>query len=153
MEYVLYIYVPSIDHSKVIVFLSQFEKAGFTLTHLSKRDNPKRWAGDNISAAQMIMGGSDSTNWSFFRDRNHKIDGDIQIHNDPRWTEDTISLSSPDQDSLRSLAKSVAKVLQHYVIFDGTIGKGKNQTWHIISMSADCPSEIKEKIKIAEPGA
>ena len=151
MEFVLYTYVPSIGQEEIKTFFSYFESMGFNLTHLGKRDNPKKWSGDLSTAIQIILEGNDSTNYSFFRDSKNKIDGDIQIHNDPRWGYDTISVSSPKQETLRSFGEELALRLEHYIVFDGTIGKGKEQIFNIISISEACPSIVKERIKTAEP--
>jgi hypothetical protein len=150
MEYVLYTYVPSIGQEEIKTFLTHFESMGFELTHLGKRDNPKKWSGDMSTAIKIILEGNDSTNYSFFRDAKNRIDGDIQIRNDPRWGYDTISVSYTKQDALRSFGKDLALRLEHYIVFDGTMGKGKEQVFNIISISEACPSIVKGRIKTAE---
>ncbi len=98
---------------------------------------------------KIILEGQDSTNYTFFRVARHKIEGDFQIHNNPEWQHDTISVSSQNQGILLSLGKALATGVKHFIIFDGNIGQGKDQVFNLISLADECPVGIKDKIKIA----
>jgi len=85
MNNVAYIYPKRIAKDEIATFLDVLSTQGVMLTHLGKNDPPAKWSGDATLATEIILSGQDLTLWTFFRAIKLKIEGEIQIHRDPRW--------------------------------------------------------------------
>lgn len=150
MTYLGYIYTSHLDSEGIRVFIRSLEICGILITHLGKSDPPKKWKGSELEVFEVINRGDDLTNYTFGRDSKKKIDFDIQLHKDPRWSHDTVSFSAPKSDILENILKQVSKDLNAFIGFWGVSGKGKNQDWNIVHISDLCPSDIKKLIVKAE---
>jgi hypothetical protein len=117
---------------------------------LGKSDPPKKWEGNEMEIFEVINSGDDLTNYTFGRDAHKKIDFDIQLHRDPRWTDDTISFSANKFEVMKDLLRHISKSLDAFVGFWGVSGKGKDQDWNIVHLSEFCSSDIRRKIVKAE---
>ena len=99
---------------------------------------------------EVINKGDELTNYTFGRDAHKKIDFDIQLHRDPRWTDDTISFSATKSEVMEDLLRQISKSLNAFIGFWGVSGKGKDQDWNIVHLSKFYPNDIRSKIVKAE---
>jgi hypothetical protein len=151
MMNLVYIYPKKIAKDNVATLLDVFSTQGVTLTHLGKNDPPAKWSGDITLATEVILAGQDLTLWTFFRAKKLKIEGTIEIHRDPRWTHDSISISGEDIWLLQTLATSLHSRMDAYLTIMGKSGGGKDQEWTVIGRRSDCPKEMLARIRCAEP--
>jgi len=121
------------------------QESEFKISHLGKSDPPRKWTGDVHDAAEMIITGSDLTNWTFMRDSGHKFSLHTEIHDDPRWAYSSISASMPDEAILGAFGKRLSSRIRTFAAIMGKSGAGKDQNWKVLHLSADCPSNLSAK--------
>jgi hypothetical protein len=146
MRGVAYLYTPSLDRAQLLALLSAFEASGVHITHLGKSDPARQWAGSAGDALALIATGPDLTNSTFGRDRTKKLHFTIDLHKDPRWKHDEISLSAPSETDLRNIIRFLAREMRHYLAILGTSGLGKDQPWEVLFKTDDCPSCLLDNL-------
>ena len=151
MEHCAYIYTPPISEVGIRSFLTGLRAAGVSLTHLGHNDPPRRWSGDDESAASQILGAPDLTVWSFLRDGKSGLELSVQMHRDPSCGHDTISLSGAPKRQIQQLAEAIADSTPHFVAIIGVTGGGKDQAWRVLRMSSECPDRLRSRFTKAEP--
>ena len=144
MTFVLYVYVPAVSGTEVRSLFQSLVSAGFSITHLGKKDPPKKWSGTIEDAVTTILAGDD---WTFMRDAKRDFEMTIEIHSDPRWKHSTISASLPEEALLRSLGQSIITQVRSFASILGQSGAGKDQKWQILQLADDCPKELRSKIE------
>ncbi len=149
MNALMYAYVVHPTKDALRSLLGAFSSSGFSFTHVGKSDPPKRFSGTQDEALQLILSGTDLTNWTFIRDSHERLHFTIQIRRDPRWSHSTFSASGPSAARLRELATFIEENLVVYAAILGSSGLGKNQEWEILSLSADCPEDLRSQIRAA----
>jgi len=142
MDPLLYVYAPLISAPEVHSLLQALQDSGYSITHLGKKDPPKKWSGTLEEAEATVLSGSDTTLYSHIRDANRRLDMTIEIHRDIRWKHSTISVSLPEEEPLRSLGACVAGRIRSFAIILGRSGAGKNQAWQVLRLSDDCPADL-----------
>jgi len=152
MRYCAFIYTPHLKEADIRIWLDSLKSWGVTITHLGKHDPPKRWTGDRESALKEIIRGRDLTNYTFFRDSTACLEFELELHRDPRWESDTISLSSKSEPQLVEIVRNYSEILPCHAAIVGISGGGKEQIWQIVHLNQECPTRLRDKIiKNAEP--
>jgi hypothetical protein len=151
MEHCAYICTPPLSEAGIRSFLTGLRAAGVSLTHLGHNDPPRKWSGDDESAASQILGAPDLTGWTFLRDGKSGLELSVQMHRDPSWGHDTISLSGALQRQIEQVAEAIADSTPHFVAIIGVTGGGKDQAWRVLRMSSECPDRLRSRFTKAEP--
>ena len=146
MSFVLYLYVPALGETEVRSLLLSLAEIGYSVTHLGKKDPPKKWSGTREEAVASILSGRDLTLSTFIRDAGHRLDMTVEIRRDPRWNHSTISASLPEQASLRLLGETLFVRIRSFAAIVGRSGGGKDQAWSVLRVSEDCPPEIAANV-------
>src|SRR5437016_3275559 len=115
MSHVLYAYIAKPTIAQVGNFLRDLQGRGFFISHLGKSHPPGKFGGSVEEAADMVFSGKDLTDYTFCRDTVRKLDFDIQIHHDPRWTHSTVSASCPDTAALGLVSESAAAAFDLFI--------------------------------------
>ena len=142
---VLYSYIAKPTKPQVRSFLRALTQHGISISHLGKSDPPGKFCGNTDEAVDLIFGGTDLTNYTFVRDAAHKLDFDIQIHHDPRWTHSTVSASCSDSEMLRMVAESASEAFDLFITVRGASGGGKEQPWEVVHSTESCPPELRSR--------
>jgi hypothetical protein len=150
--HVAYIYTPKLAESVIPQLVAALAGAGIKITHLGKNDPPRKWRGTDEQVAELIWKGNDLTNWTFGRDSRLKVEFTIELHRDPRWSHDSISLSGCDLRVIESLATAICKSSNAFMAISGILGMGKEQQWNLLWMSDSCPAELK-RVTTGRPSA
>jgi hypothetical protein len=145
MSYVLYAYFAKPTTTQIGIFLRALQKRGVSITHLGKKDPPRKFSGSVEEAISVVFSGTDLTNYTFARDAARKLQFDIQIHHDPRWIHSTISASCPDSTALAPVSESAAVSFASFITVRGISGGGKDQTWEVLHLTEQCPDELRSK--------
>lgn len=142
----LYIYMakPSVD--EVSHFLGELPHHGIAITHLGKKDPPRKTQINVEDAAAIVLSGTDRTNYTFARSSSSKIDFDFQIRDDPSWPYSQISASSPDQAALAKFAGLAFDIFELFIAVRGIEGLGKDQNWEILHCAEKCPANLRSRI-------
>ena|SRR5688572_4708027 len=151
MDSLLYVYVPLITAPEVRSLLQTLQDSGYSITHLGKKDPPKKWSGTPEEAEAIVLSGTDTTLYSFIRDAQRKLDMTIEIQRDVRWKNSTISVSLPSEEPLRSLGVTIAVRILSFAAILGRSGAGKDQAWQILHLSDDCPPELAARFSKGLP--
>ncbi len=150
MSHCAFIYTPSLSAHDIHSLLDFLPSIGLKITHLGKRDPPKRWTGDVASVLAIVLSGTDLTNYTFLRDQNAGVHFSIELHGDPRWDGDTISFSGADAQRLNEIAEKVGQALHCHAAIVGVSGGGKDQNWRIVHISQECPELLRSKFSKAK---
>jgi hypothetical protein len=153
MSHCAFIYTRHLTEEDVRSWLELLPVIDVTITHLGKNDPPKRWTGDKEAVLPLILSGTDLTNYTFLRDSTARLHFGIELHRDPRWESDTISFSGVAAPRLVEIARKLVEGLPCYAAIVGVSGGGKDQDWHIVHLSPDCPPMLRSKIPNAEQDA
>jgi hypothetical protein len=145
--FVLYIYLPVVSPDELRKLFVTLESLRYRITHLGKKDPPKKWNGSVENAIPEILSGTDLTISTYLRDATARLSISIDIHRDTRWTHSTISCSLPDEAALIAIGNVLARGVRCFAVIQGKSGGGKNQKWNLLSISDDCPESLKEQIK------
>jgi hypothetical protein len=151
MNHCAYIYTPPLSEVGIRLFLTGLRAAGVSLTHLGHNDPPRRWSGDDESATSQILGAPDLIGWTFPRDSKIGLGLSVEMHRDPSWGHDTISLSGAPERQIEQVAEAIADSTPHFAAILGVTGGGKEQVWRIIRMSSECPDRLRRQFTNAEP--
>ena len=147
MSFVLYVYVPTLAEAEVHAMLQVLTSCGYSMSHLGKKDPPKKWVGTVEEAAATILYGNDGTLWTFIKDAKQQLDVTVEIHRDSRWKHSTISASLPDEVALRRLGECFVGNMSSFASVIGRSGVGKSPGWKIIHIAHDCPAELRARIE------
>ncbi len=150
MSHLLYAYIAKPTTAHVGSFLRALLEHGVSLSHLGKSDPPRKFGGSVEEAVSMVFSGTDLTDYTFARDAARKLDFDIQIHHDPRWTHSTVSASCPDTATLGFVASSASTAFDLFIAIRGVSGGGKDQSWDVvIPPSERCPDDLRSRFVAA----
>jgi hypothetical protein len=149
MSHVLYAYIAKPKKEQVDSFLRALGDNRVSLSHLGKRDPPRKFGGTFDEAVSLIFSGTDSTNYTFARDAARRLDLDVQIHEDPRWTHSTVSASCPDTQALRIIADCALAAFDLFIAIQGLLSLGKEQPWEIVHITQTCPDELRTRFTAA----
>jgi len=141
MSHVLYAYIVKPTTAQVGNFLRALQGRGVSITHLGKSDPPRKFGGSVEDAVTMFFSGTDLTDYTFARDAARRLQFDIQIHHDPRWTHSTLSASCNDTAVLSLVADSAAHAFDLFITVQGISGGGKEQAWEILQVTDKCPEK------------
>ena len=153
MSHCAFLYTRHLTEEDVRSLLESLSAINVTITHLGKNDPPKRWIGDMESVLTVVLSGTELTNSTFLRDSTARLHIGIELHRDPRWESDTISFSGVAAPRLIEIARKLSEGLPCYAAIVGVSGGGKDQEWHIVHLSPDCPPTIGSRISNAEQAA
>jgi hypothetical protein len=148
-EYVLYAYIAKPTTTQVSGFLRALANQGFSISHLGKRDPPRKFRGSIDEAVSMVLGGTDLTDCTFARHVAWKLDLDFWINNDPQARHSTVSASCPDKAVLGLVADSAAEALDLFIAIRGVSGAGKEQPWEVVHVTDRCPQELRSRFVAA----
>ncbi len=146
MSYCAFIYTPWLKEPEINKFLHVLESIGIKITHLGKTDPPKKWVENTVSVLSMIFSGSDTLNYTHFRDSKQQLYFSIHLHLDQSWSCDYISFSSKADKLLIEIIEKTIASIECYAAIIGVSGGGKHQDWQIIYLNPDCPDTIRNKI-------
>jgi hypothetical protein len=146
MSHCAFIFTRHLTDEDVRLCLELLSAINVKITHLGKNDPPKRWAGDMEEVLAVILNGTDLTNSTFLRDSTARLHIGIDLYRDPRWDSDTLSFSGVATPRLIDIARKLAEGLPCYAAIVGVSGGGKDQDWHIVHLSPDCPPGLRSKI-------
>jgi hypothetical protein len=144
-RHVLYAYICKPTATQVCAFLCGLAQSGITISHLGKSDPPRKFGGTINDAVDLIFSGSDLTNYTFARDSARKLDFDVQIHHDPRWTHSTVSASCPDPAQLGLVADIAKAAFALFIAIRGVSGGDKQQPWDVLCVTEECPKDLRTK--------
>ena len=148
-EHVLYAYIAKPTTTQVSAFLCALADHGVSLSHLGKRDPPRKFAGSVDEAVSMVFSGTELTDWTFARDAARRLDFHFTIDHDPRWRHSTVSASSPDKAVLGLFADSAAGAFDLLITIRGVLGGGKEQAWEVVHVTERCPHELRSRFVVA----
>ena len=149
MSHVIYAYIAKPTESRVGSFLRALQGRGVSISHLGKSDPPRKFGGSVEEAVSMVFTGTDLTNYTFARDAARRLDFDIQIHHDPRWTHSTVSASCPDTAVLAIVTDGAATAFDSFITIRGVSTGGKEQPWEVVHVTESCPHELRSKFVVA----
>ena len=149
MEFVLYCYISSPSQTEIESFLRSLQVQGVVFSHLGKSDPPRKFHGDIDQALEIIISGTDITNYTFAKDSKSKVDLSFQMRNDPRSTHSTISASCPNLDRLHMIARASQTSFNEFLSAAGILGDGKDQSWQLLHVSELCPEGLRMKFNAA----
>lgn len=145
MSYVLYAYVAKPTVTQVENFLRSLAGNGVPITHLGKKDPPRKFDGNVGDAALTVCSGKDLTDWTFARDAARVLELDFEIHHDPRWTHSTVSATCPDTEVLGIVGGCAVAAFDLFIAVRGVSGEGKGQHWEVVHVTDKCPHELRSK--------
>jgi hypothetical protein len=122
---------------------------GFSISHLSKSDPPRKFRGSIDAAVSMVLSGTDLTDCTFARDVAWRLDLDFWINNDPRGTHSTVSASCPDKAVLGLVANTAVEAFDLFIAIRGVLGGGKQQHWVFVHVTDRCPQELRSRFVVA----
>lgn len=144
MPRVAYVYIPRLSRTEAREVFLALEPYGFRVSHIDKRDPPrKRYASYDEAAEIIVLGNGDITNWTFVRDEKSAVDLTFEVRDDPRWGFSTVSLSFPNTIPVRDLCDDLFERLSAFACVSGVEGAGKGQPWEVCRTSAECPEQIR----------
>ncbi|MGB8397277.1 hypothetical protein [Bradyrhizobium sp.] len=149
MDHVLYAYIAKPTTTQASAFLRALADHGVSLSHLGKRDPPRKFAGSVDEAVSMVFSGTDLMEVTHARAAARKLDIDFEIHHDPRWTHSTVSSSCPDKAVLGLVADSAAGAFDLFITIRGVLGGGKQQAWEVVHVTERCPHELRSRFVVA----
>jgi hypothetical protein len=149
MSHILYAYIAKPTTAQVGSFLRAMQERGVSVSHLGKSDPPRKFAGNVEEAVGMVFSGTDLTDYTFARDAARKLQFDIQIHHDQRWTHSTVSASCADTAVLGLVANSAAAAFDLFITVCGVSGGSKQQPWQVVHVTERCPDELRSKFVAA----
>jgi hypothetical protein len=149
MSHVLYAYMAKPTTAQVGSFLRALLERGVSISHLGKSDPPCKFEGSVEVAVRMVFSGTDLTDYTFGRDAARKLEFDIQIHHDPRWTHSTVSASCPDTATLAIVADVAATAFDSFITIRGVSGGGKEQAWEVVHITERCPDDLRSRFVAA----
>jgi len=129
--------------------LEHIAAVGISISHFGLNDPPKRWSGATDEIARTILKQPELNKWAFIRDAAKKLELDLQLMYDPRWSHSTISLSSSIPQTIECLAQRLSATIKPYLCILGTLSLGKSQDWRVLYERSDCPSEVKAFLNAA----
>ena len=145
MSHVLYAYIAKPTAAQVATFLCALQGHGVSISHLGKSDPPRKFVGSVDEAVSMVFSGTNLTDYTFARDAARRLQFDIQIHHDPRWTHSTVSASCDDTAVIGLVAESAAAAFDLFITVRGVSGVGKRQPWEAVHVTERCPDELRSK--------
>jgi hypothetical protein len=149
MSHVLYAYIAKPTTAQVGSFLRALQGRGVSISHLGKSDPPRKFGGSVEEAVTLVFSGTDLTDHTFARDAARRLQFDIQIHHDPRWTHSTVSASCADTAVLGLVADSAAAAFDLFITVRGVSGGGKQQPWEVVHITERCPDELRSRFVAA----
>jgi len=148
-EHVLYAYIAKPTTTQVSGFLRALANQGFSISHLSQSDPPRKFRGSIDEAVSMVLSGTDLTDCTFARDVAWRLDLDFWINNDPRGTHSTVSASCPDKAVLGLAANSAVEAFDLFIAIRGVLGGGKEQPWDVVHVTDRCPRALRPRFVVA----
>ena len=148
-EHVVYAYIAKPTTTQVSAFLRALAAQGVSLSHLGKRDPPRKFAGSVDEAVSMVFSGTDLTDVTHARAAARKLEIDFWINNHPRSTHSTVSASSPAKAVLGLVADSAAEAFDLFIVIRGVLGRGKEQPWEVVHVTDRCPQELRSRFVVA----
>jgi hypothetical protein len=148
---VVYAYIPNPTRERLLEFVEELERSGVAISHLGKTDPPRKWAGTPKSAIDRISAGTDRTNCTFLEAATNALSMTIELRNDGKWPNSTVSFSCAHREQIDSVNQIVLRTLAPYLCIRGAQGLGKNQVWDVLYQSEDCPELLRRLIR-AEGG-
>jgi hypothetical protein len=145
-KHVAYIYFKTPSTEKIEDLFTCICSAGVNVTNFGVNDPPPKRVTIPAEMAMELIKQPESNKYAFLKDKNLKLEIDVQINYDPRWTFSTISMSSPNEHEIRRIAKYISCSINAYLSIKGVLGAGKDQLWDAIYENEDCPVELKSKI-------
>jgi hypothetical protein len=149
MSHILYAYIAKPTTTQVSAFLRALADHGVSLSHLGKRDPPRKFAGSVDEAVSMVLSGTDLTEVALSRAAACKLDIDFWINHDRRGKHSTVSASCPDKAVLGLVADSAAGAFDLFITIRGVLGGGKQQAWEVVHVTERCPHELRSKFVVA----
>lgn len=145
MSHVLYAYIAKPTTAQMDGFFRALLERGFSLSHLGKSDPPRKFCGSIEDALSLVFFGTDVTDYTFARDAARKLDFDIQINHDPRWTHSTVSASCSDSITLAIVAEIAVGAFDSFITVQGVLGLGKDQVWNVVHVTEECPEDLRSR--------
>ena len=148
-EYVLYAYIAKPTMTQVSSFLRALTDDGVSISHLGKRDPPRKFAASVDETVSLVFSGTDLTEWTHARTAARRLDLDFQINHHPGGTHSTVSASCPDKAVLGLVAASAAAAFDLFITIRGVLGGGKEQPWEVVHVTDRCPQELRSRFVVA----
>ena len=146
MDFVSYNYFPTPKGMGLSSITDGLFSSKICLSHLGKKDPPKKWNGGKTEFLSVLTSGSDLTNYTFGRDHILKIEIDFQIHHDPKWVHSIISIGGVNRELVESLSLHFVKYINSFLCISSQMGHGKPKVFRNLFQSEECPKFLLDRI-------